>query len=118
MRAHLASIDPAVSACAKRARDSGKTYTGQATLYFIAGRDKARVVSIEATGIVDDDSTELDETTIDDDSLLACLHEAARGMPAIEIHDTHDSVHAHWRVVFAAGEVTRYPAERLFIPQG
>jgi hypothetical protein len=86
-------------------RECAKTHTakhlsGRAMLFVIAGRDKQRVLSIESTGTVDD------ESSVHDEALLSCFHQASRGMGQFELEDRIDSALIHWRVELTAGEIT------------
>ena len=97
MRAALATLEPHVAECARRSA-SGKRLTGTATLYFVAGRDRDGRAGVETTGIDDD------QTTVTDESFLACLHVLTQPL-AIEIPEPNEVLYASWSVELGDGEV-------------
>lgn len=98
MRAALATLEPEVGECARRARASGKRQTGTATLYFVAGRDRDGSAGVETTGIEDE------QTTVTDETFLACLHVLTKPL-AIEIAEPNELLYASWSVELGDGEV-------------
>ncbi|HVK86960.1 MAG TPA: hypothetical protein VM513_22730 [Kofleriaceae bacterium] len=97
LKERIASVEPAIAQCLAL---TAEQLTGIATLDFVAGIEPSTGLAVvETTGIVDDG------TTIASEPVLACLHEAARGMPPLPLPDGIESAYVAWRLELVDGEV-------------
>lgn len=97
LKERVASLDPVIAGCLALANER---LTGVAVLDFVAGVEPATGLAVvETTGIVDDG------TTIESEPVLACLHEAARGLAPFQVPGGIETAYAAWRVELVDGEV-------------
>jgi hypothetical protein len=96
LREQVAAVGPQLTECAKQASFTG---SGSAVLtYMVSPNKQKQDVSIETTGV------EYDGTTIDNQPLLDCLKDTAKGMKFKYVPDT-DGVFAFRRVTFEGGKL-------------
>src|SRR5574338_1087543 len=98
LHAQTKAVEPLVRACVEKAR--GKP-TGTAYFTYVVTKRDDKFV-IEETGV------EPSGTTIEDESLLQCLHETANGMKFIGLPRDAEAIMATREVVIDHGKVTEY----------
>ena len=101
LHAQTKAVEPLVRECVEKAAITGARPTGTAMLTYIVAK-RGDKFEIEDTGI------DNEKTTIENEGLLECLHQTAKGMKFEGLPRGAQEIYAARRVTLENGKVTEY----------
>jgi hypothetical protein len=101
LHAQTKAVEPLVRECVEKAAISGLRPSGSAMLTYIVAK-RGDKFQIEDTGI------DNEKTTLDNEGLLECLHQTAKGMKFEGLPRGAQEIYAARRVTIENGKITEY----------